>query len=433
MDPAEPLVRADVRVRGGRIVGLPRRSRSAFVRELDVRDHVVLPGFVQGHVHLCQTLFRGLGGDRPLLPWLRERVWPLEGAHRPASLRASARLGVSELVAGGTTTLLDMGTVHHQDVIFEVLQESGVRALAGKAMMDEGDGIPRGLQETTAESIRESERLLARWHGEAGGRLRYAWAPRFILSCSEELLDTVGTRARETGTHVHSHVAEQRAEREAVKTLRGKDDLAALRAHGIAGPHVVLAHGVHLRAAERRALARDGTTITHCPSANLKLASGIADIVGLRDAGVSLAIGADGAPCNDRMDPWTELRTAALLAKVKRDDATALGAFDALHLATRGGALALGLEDVGLVREGFRADLQVVSLTSLSQAPSGAGDLEGLLHRLVYAATPHDVRHVLVEGAILHEAGESTRFDSAEVAADARREAKKLVRRAGLA
>lgn len=433
MDEAAAPLRVDVRIRGGRIVGLPRSSRTPARRVLDVRDHVVLPGFVQGHVHLCQTLFRGLGGDRALLPWLKERVWPLEGAHRPASLRASARLGVAELIAGGTTTLVDMGTVHHQDAVFEVLRDSGVRAFAGKAMMDEGEGIPAGLQESTATSLRESERLLREWHGAEGGRLRYAWAPRFILSCSEGLLDAVGARAKETGTHVHSHVAEQRAEREAVKALRGADDLAALRKHGIAGRHVILAHGVHLRAAERRALARDGTTIVHCPSANLKLASGIADVVGLREAGVHLAIGADGAPCNDRMDPWTELRSAALLAKVRRDDATALSAFDALQLATRGGALALGLEDVGLVRPGYRADLQVVSLAALSQAPALVGGAEGLLHRLVYAATPHDVRHVLVEGELVHEDGESTRFERAAVSADARRQARALIRRAGLA
>src|SRR5919202_3147597 len=175
MDPLRTVLVADILVdAGGRIAALAEPSAKVPAqRSLDASGLVVVPGLVQAHVHLCQTLFRGLAEGRPLLAWLRERIWPLEAGHDPDSLRASARLGIAELLLGGTTCLLDMGTVHHTDILFETAAEMGIRYTGGKAMMDAGDGVPEGLRESTSTALRESDRLAATWHEREGGRLRY--------------------------------------------------------------------------------------------------------------------------------------------------------------------------------------------------------------------------------------------------------------------
>lgn len=430
LDDARRVVKGDLRVRGDRLVHVgPGGSRRPAKRVIDAKGCVVMPGFVQAHVHLCQALFRGMADDLPLLPWLAERIWPLEGAHDARSLRASARLGLAEMLLAGTTTILDMGTVHHHDAVFEAIAESGMRAYSGKAMMDVGEKVPRSLRESTKRSLEESHRLRERWHGAEGGRLRYAYAPRFILSCSERLMREVAEAVAGSDTLAHSHAAEHAAERAAVKAMLGRDDVAALEAFGLAGPRTVLAHGVQLKPAEMKRVARLGTRFVHCPSANLKLASGIADVRAMRDHGVVVGLGADGAPCNNRMDPWTELRSAALLAKVRRDDAAALPAQEALELATREGARALGLDaEIGTLEVGKKADFIVVRDDGLHQEPGG--DVYG---RLVYATTAADVRDVIVDGRSVVESGALRTLDAAKVRSDARREGAKVATRAGLA
>lgn len=429
MSGARDVFVGDVRVDGARIVGLGASLAAQPGDDIiDATDCAIIPGLVQAHVHLCQALFRGLADDLPLLAWLKDRIWPFEGAHNEASLRASAELGVAEMVAAGTTTILDMGTVHHHDVVFDVLERSGLRAFSGKAMMDQGEGVPASLRETTDASLRESARLADKWHGVADGRLRYAFAPRFILSCSDALLrGAVGLAAARPGTLLHSHAAEHADERAAVKKILGMDDVAALEAVGFAGPTAVLAHGVQLREEEMRHAAQLGTRFVHCPSANMKLASGIADVVSMRKAGLVVGLGADGAPCNNRMDPWTELRQAALLAKVVRKDAAALAAREAFELATIDGAKVLGLDaEVGSLEVGKRADVTVVRLDALHMTPDA-----DVMTQLVYAATASDVRDVLVDGRVLYRDGMHQTLSAPEVRDNARREARSLMGRLG--
>lgn len=403
-------------------------ARGGIARVVDASGCAVVPGFVQGHVHLCQVLLRGMADDLPLLEWLKRRIWPLEAAHDEASLTASAELGLSEMMLAGTTTVLDMGTVHHHDVVFDACDRSGIRAYSGKAMMDLGDDVPDGLREDTASSFRESDRLLKTWHGKGGGRLRYAYAPRFILSCSEALIRGTAERvAASEGALFHTHVAEHQGERDAVRAALGEEDLALLRRWGAFGPRTILAHGVQLTDDEARAVAMDGTRVVHCPSANLKLGSGIARVADLDAAGVQLALGADGAPCNNNLDPWTELRHAALLAKV-RTGVTSLPAPRAFRLATIDGARALGLGDVvGSIEPGKRADLAVVRIDGLHVEPGG-----DVFSRLVYACGARDVVHVFVDGEQVVRHGEHARFDRERTLARAREHAKALAARADL-
>lgn len=429
MDGGRRVVRGDVCIEGDRITAVGRVPRGGVAHVIDARGCAVVPGFVQAHVHLCQALFRGMADELPLLRWLRERIWPLEGAHDARSMRASARLGLAEMLRGGTTTIFDLGSVHHQEAIFRAMKESGVRGFAGKSMMDAGLGVPKSMRESRSSSLRESLRLAEKWDGAANGRLGYCFCPRFILSCSEKLLREVAKEASARGLRVHSHVAEHPGEKAEVRAALGMDDVDALAAWGLEGPHVVLAHGVQLSKAQMKKVAKAGTRIVHCPSANMKLASGIADVVAMREAGIVVGLGADGAPCNNRMDAWTELRQAALLAKVKRMDAAALSAADALAMATIDGARALGIEDqTGSIEVGKKADVMVVDLEGLHAQPGGDP-----MTRLVYSCTASDVRHVFVNGAWVVRERTLRTLDEEKVRKDAIREGKKVLSRAGLA
>jgi cytosine/adenosine deaminase-related metal-dependent hydrolase len=424
-------------VDGNRIVAMgpkasasaPEQGQARPARILDASGCAVIPGLVQAHVHLCQTLFRGMADDLPLIAWLEQRIWPFEAAHDEASLAASAELGLLEMMLAGTTTILDMGTVRAYDAVFDACARAGIRVFGGKTMMDAGQKVPRGLRETTAASLEESDRLRTTWAGTHGGRLRYAYAPRFILSCTEKLFRGTVERAHDRtwaeGALLHSHVAEHPEERDLVRNALGDDDIAMLRRWGFKGEGALLAHGVQLRDEEIKAIARDGTRIVHCPSANLKLGSGIARVHDLRKRGVVVALGADGAPCNNNLDPWVELRHAALLAKVKTG-VTTLPAREAFHLATIEGARALGMGDeVGSLEVGKRADIAVVRLDGPHVEPGGDP-----YSRLVYGCTARDVVHVVVDGELVVREGEHQRFDRATVIERARAEARKLARRA---
>jgi 5-methylthioadenosine/S-adenosylhomocysteine deaminase len=392
---------------------------------IDARGCAILPGFVQTHVHLCQTLFRGAADDLPLIDWLKARVWPMEAAHTPASLRASARLGVAELIMGGTTCALTMETVNHTQEVFRVVEESGFRATIGKCMMDAGEGVPDALQEDTEESIRESLALLEEWHGRADGRVRYCFAPRFAVSCTRELLERVARLALERGVVVHTHASENRTEIEIVERATEMRNVQYLASLGLAAPHVALAHCVHLAAAELDTLASTGTHVLHCPSSNMKLGSGVAPVTEMLERGINVSLGADGAPCNNRLDMFTEMRAAALLQKVSHG-AGALPASRVLRMATIDGARALGLaEEIGSLEAGKRADVTIVDLSGLHLTPC-----PDVVSTLVYSATPADVRTVIIDGGVVLRDGVLVTLDEAEVRQQAQAEAAALFERA---
>jgi 5-methylthioadenosine/S-adenosylhomocysteine deaminase len=426
LDASETIVAGDVLVRGSRIEAVGHVSAPAD-QTIDARGCAVLPGFVQTHVHLCQTLFRGAADDLELIDWLKKRVWPLEAAHDARSLRASARLGVAEMIRGGTTCALTMETVKHTEEVFRVVEESGFRATVGKCMMDKGDEVPEALREETEDSIRESLALLEKWHNRAGGRVRCCFAPRFAVSCTRELLERVAALARIHEVMIHTHASENRAEIELVERETGHRNIAYLDALGVSGSHVVLAHCVHVGEDEMTLLASKGTHVAHCPSSNMKLGSGIAPVAEMLRRGVSVSLGADGAPCNNRLDMFTEMRTAALLQKVSHG-ADAMPAARVLRMATRDGARALGLEDeIGSLEAGKRADITVVELEGLHTTPRPE-----VVSTIVYAAEAGDVRDVLIDGRIVLREGELTTLSESEVVAEARQQYEALAARSGI-
>jgi 5-methylthioadenosine/S-adenosylhomocysteine deaminase len=384
-----------------------------------------LPGFVQTHVHLCQTLFRGAADDLALIDWLKKRIWPMEAAHTPESIYASARLGIAELIRGGTTCALTMETVNHTEMVFRAVEESGFRATVGKCMMDRGDQVPEGLREQTETSIAESLELLERWHGAAGGRIRYCFAPRFALSCSRELLKRVGQLAREHGVLIHTHASENRDEIQIVERETGRRNIQYLDEVGLAAPHVVLAHCVHLSDDEMEILRRTGTHVAHCPSSNLKLGSGIARVAEMIERGISVSLGADGAACNNRLDMLTEMRTAALIQKALHGPEV-LPALRVLRMATIDGAGALGLEDeIGSIQVGKRADLTLFDLDDLRTTPR-----PDPVSTIVYAAEASNITTVIVDGRVVMRSRKLTSLDEKAVISEARSHAELVQSRA---
>ena len=369
-------------------------------------------------------MFRGLAEDKPLLAWLRERIWPLEAAHDPDSMRASARLGIAELLLGGTTSILDMGSVHHTDALFEAAMETGIRYTGGKALMDTGDGVPAKLVEPTANALRDNDRLADQWHERADGRLRYAYSPRFVLTATYDLLRSVGARARANHILVHTHASEQREETDLVRQRFGIPNIQLLANLGLADTNACFAHCVWPEPEEIDVLAGGGASVVHCPSCNMKLGSGAAPVATYLERGVNVALGADGAASNNRLDGWEELRLAGLLARF-RDGPLAVSAPDLFELATIGGARALGLDvDVGSIEPGKLADLAVLDLRR-----AHAAGPEDVYTQLVFSARAADVRFVLVGGRIVVEDRQLIAFSEADAVADAERQRVLLVNR----
>lgn len=422
------VVEGGLLIRGGRIEEVGAGAGAGADLVIDAGGCAVLPGFVQTHIHLCQTLFRGSADDLSLIDWLKKRVWPMEAAHSAASARASARLAVAEMIKGGTTCALTMETVNHTAEAFRVLLETGFRATVGKCMMDKGEGVPAELGEETEASIRESLRLLEEWHGRAGGRIRYCFAPRFAVSCTEALLREVARLSRERGVMIHTHASENRTEIEMVERETGQRNVAYLHSLGVSGAHVALAHCVHLDESELGILAETGTHVAHCPSSNLKLSSGIAPVREMLERGISVSFGADGAPCNNRLDMFTEMRTAALLQKVSHGP-DVMPAAHTLRMATIGGARALGLDgEIGSLEAGKRADVIIVDLNSPHSSPRPPD----IVSALIYSAQPSDVRTVLIDGRPVMRDRELLTMNELEVIEEANRESALLRERAGI-
>jgi 5-methylthioadenosine/S-adenosylhomocysteine deaminase len=422
------IIDGAVVVRDGLIASIGTEPDASAEQVIDARGGYLLPGFVQTHVHLCQTLFRGFADDMPLLEWLRRRVWPLEAAHSPSTLRASTRLAAAELLLSGTTTVLTMETVHDTDVVFEALAVLGLRAIVGKCMMDSNAEVPTRLREQTRQSIDESVALRKRWHGAANGRLRAAFAPRFAVSCSRDLLEAVSALSAREQVLVHTHASESRDEVDVVRHLSGGySNIEYLAAIGLAAPQLCVAHCVWVNEEEQALLAERGVKVLHCPGSNLKLGSGIAPVVDMQSRGICVSLGADGAACNNRLDMFDEMRLAATLQAVRRGPG-ALRAREVVWMATRAGARTLGLDDeIGSIEPGKRADLILID----RRRPHLQTDRDPW-SSLVYAARGSDVRLTMVDGEVLVSDFRLRCLDEDEIASEARQAALELSQRANL-
>ncbi|RYM06683.1 5'-deoxyadenosine deaminase [Sporolactobacillus sp. THM7-7] len=430
MNRKEKIIKGDLLIVGDRISEIaPSISPEPDDKVIDAAGKTVIPGFIQTHIHLCQTLFRGKADDLELMDWLRKRIWPLEAAHDEESIYVSAMLGIGELIAGGSTTIVDMETVHHTNEAFEAIAKSGIRALSGKVMMDKGEDVPEGLQEKTAASIQESVDLLEKWNGHDQGRIRYAFAPRFVISCTEPLLTQVRDLAATYNVYVHTHASENRGEIAIVERETGMRNIIYLDHIGLTGPRLLLAHCIWLSEEEKEIIRRCGVHVSHCPGSNLKLASGIADVTHMSDMGINLGLGADGAPCNNNLNMFQEMRLAALIHK-PANGPTAMDARHIFRMATIDGARAVGMgKDIGSLEPGKKADLAILNLNQFHSYPSFDSDP---ISRIVYSAAATDVETTIINGRIVMENRQMKTIDKALVLKEADRSIKRLLKRSGI-
>jgi 5-methylthioadenosine/S-adenosylhomocysteine deaminase len=421
MNDAWDEVQGDLWIDGDRIAGIGRAPSDLRPdRTIDAAGDFVLPGFIQTHIHLCQTLFRGSADDLPLLAWLRTRIWPLEAAHDERTLASAARLAAAELQMSGTTSVLTMETVRATEAVCEALVPTGLRAVVGKCLMDERGDAPARLHQPMQEALDESMSLHQRWHGAADGRIRTALAPRFALSCSPALLEATAALSQQHGLIVHTHASEQREEIAAVRKLTGMDNVAYLASLGLASDRLCAAHCVWVTDAEQALMAERSVRVLHCPGSNLKLGSGVAPVPELRARGVSVSLGADGAACNNTLDMFHEMRLATTL-QAMRVGPGALTARDAVWMATREGARALGQSDrLGSIEPGKLADVIIVRRHALHTRPSSDP-----YSTLVYASRPADVRTTVINGTVVYENDALTWADVRQIGdeADAARSA----------
>lgn len=393
--PVEPentvLEHHSVVVRGGRIIDLlpsaDARTRYRATQVVELTDHVLIPGFINLHAHAAMTLMRGIADDLPLMRWLNEAIWPTEGKHVSSSfVRDGTLLAAAEMLRGGVTTCNDM--YFYPDAAAEAFTQAGMRAVLGVAVLD----FPTPYASDVHDYLRKGLTARDKWRNHP--LIDFSLAPHAPYTVSDESLTRVASVAAELDAIIHIHVHETAQEITDSIAQHGVRPLARLARLGLLGENLLGVHAVHLDASDFDLLVRNGCSIAHCPTSNMKLASGIAPTSALLAAGINVGLGTDGAASNNRQDILQEMRHASLLAKVSSLDATAVSAHTALHMATLAPARALGLDTkIGSIKPGKEADLCAVALNGLESRPC----FDPASH-LVYVSGREHVSHVWVSG-----------------------------------
>ncbi|MFC4405140.1 amidohydrolase [Haloarchaeobius iranensis] len=384
--------------------------------ELDASGGLVMPGLVNAHTHVAMTLLRGYADDKPLDAWLQEDIWPAEGELTPEDVRVGAELGMLEMIKSGTTAFADM--YFHVPEIVDAVADAGLRARLGHGVVT----IAKEA-ETAHDDAEESIAVAREFDGAADGRVSTAFMPHSLTTVGSDFLDEYVPQAREAGVPVHIHANETADEVDPIVEEHGMRPLEYAREHGLLEPEDFVAHGVHTTPEEHELLAETGAGVVHCPASNMKLASGMAPVQVMHDAGVSVGLGTDGAASNNDLSLFDEMRDAAMLGKLAADDASAVPAEAAVEMATQGGAEVTGLPG-GRIEPGAAADLVVVDLDAPHLTPG-----HDLVSHLAYAVTGSDVRHTLCDGAVLMRDREVLTMDEDAVLERAERAAADLVQR----
>jgi 5-methylthioadenosine/S-adenosylhomocysteine deaminase len=405
---------------------------SAGAETVDSEGCVIIPGLVDTHIHLAQALIRGVVPDNlPLIDWLRNWVWRLQGVYDAEDAKASAALCILEMLKTGTTAFVEVH-LHSRygfNGIAELVEKSGIRGVLSKSVMDMGgyaaeeNILPPGMVEDKDACIREFKEMHRRWNGGAGGRIDVWLGLRSAGAVSNELYLEAAALAEEYDTGITNHVAEVREDIEYYRRAFGTGASGFLEKFNLLGERRIYAHCVWINEEDMRRFAATGTTVAHCPSSNMKLGSGIAPVSDMLKHGVNVGLGCDGGPSNDSYDMLREMKLAALLQKVRTLNPQAISAWDVLEMATRNGAYAIGkLKTLGSLEPGKKADLVVVSLKHPSLHP-----ISNPLSLLVYAATGSNVRDVMVDGRFVVRDGKCLTLDEEQVLKNANRHLERVL------
>jgi 5-methylthioadenosine/S-adenosylhomocysteine deaminase len=412
-EPAGTFADHTLIVDAGRVLAvLPRADagRYAAREHVALPGHVLIPGLVNAHAHAGMTVFRGIADDVPLEPWLREHIWPREARFLSAELvHDGTLLGAAEMLRGGITCCNDM--YFHPDAAAAAYDLAGMRALLGLPVLD----FPTPYAADADACLQQG--LAVRDRFRRYPRLRFGLAPHAPYTVGDATWRKVVMFAEQLDLPIQTHLAETAGEVQAALAATHERPLARLARLGATGPGFLAIHAVHLDDADIALLARHGCHVAHCPASNAKLASGIAPVTRLLAQGIEVGLGTDGAASNNRLDLFAEMRLASLLAKLATDDAAALPAAQVVHMATLGGARALGWDDeIGSLAPGKQADVVAVDLDRLELAP-----VYDPLSHLVHVASRSDVTHVWIGGEPRVRNGELLTLDEAALRQRARR------------
>ena len=428
-----------IAIRDGRIVaiGSPADLAARFpatARRLDTRGKVVYPGLVNTHTHLFQTLLKGLGDDRVLVEWFRQMTGPSAAALEEEDCYAAARAGCWEALRSGTTCLVDFMYVHPRpwlsDAVIRGMQESGIRGVFARGYCDTGveEGVPPPLVQPLDAILADCERVATRYHGAADGRIQVRFAPCMIWTVSEASLRELRDLAARLRVGLTMHVAETPFEIENSQRRFGMHDIAVLDRLDLLSPDLLAVHCVYLDPSDVELVGRRRAAVSHNPTSNMYLSSGVAPIPSLLRAGVAVGLASDGPASNNTHNMIQSLKFGALLHKAVTRDPTVITGETVLEMATIGGARALGLEsEIGSLEVGKRADLFVADLAS---SPFAA-PVHHPVSALVYSAAGTEVETVVVDGRVVLDQGHLTTLDEDEVRTAAQMAADRLTRRAG--
>ena len=370
---------------------------------INAEKKVLIPGLVNTHTHLSMSLMRGLADDLPLDIWLNDHIWPVEANLNGEHCYAGALLACAEMIKSGTTCFNDM--YFFMDSVAKAADEAGIRGMLSHGMIDLGDEDKRKAE------FKETKRIIEKCHDTADGRIKVSFGPHSPYTCSEELLEGVRKEADKYGLKIHIHVSETQKEVEDVLEAHGKRPFEYLDEIGLLGEDVLAAHAVWLSDNEMEIIKERGVKLSHNPSSNMKLASGISPVSKLLEKGICVSLGTDGAASNNSLDLFEEMKTAALLQKVHTLDPTVLNAHEVFEMATINGAAALGLEnEIGTIEVGKKADIVLVDMKTPSLTP-----FRNPVSHLVYSANGADVDTVICNGELLMKNRELQTIDEASV------------------
>lgn len=385
---------------------------------IDGGNKILLPGLINTHSHSVQTFLRGKADDHALLGWLRQVVLPGEANYTSEEVYFSSLLGFAEMIRTGTTTTNDMLTTHDSELAIKAAIESGIRTRIGKMLMDTDNDFPDIIKEDTETVIETAKKQIDKYHQTQGGRIKYSLNARFLLSCSPKLMSLiVETKQENQDLMLHTHASESQFECAEVEKMYKDTYIRALNKLNALGPETILAHGIWLDDVEYELIQKTNTRITHNPSSNCKLASGICDVMKYHELGVIVGIGTDGPPCNNNFDMFRDMRLATFLQKVKHLNEQALPAFRTLKMATIDGARALNWDtEIGSIEKGKRADLIMVDVDQVNALP-----LYDPISHLVYSSSGKDVNMTMVDGKILYHNGKYKTLDFNKLKTEAKK------------
>ena len=406
LNPAGEIIAGDIGIENGWILfcGVTPANWTAD-ETIDCQEKLITPGLVNAHTHAAMTLFRSYADDMALMDWLQKKIWPAEANLTAEDVYWGSQLAIAEMLASGTTAFADM--YFFMDQVAQACVETGMRASLSRGLIAvDGPG-----QE---ERFAENEQLFKDFHGAADGRITVMLGPHAPYTCPPRCMEKVVAIAHRIGAEIHVHLSETKDEVEKCQRIYGKSPVALLDDLGVFDCGTLAAHCVWISEQDIRILAEKKVRVVHNPSSNLKLASGAAPVSAMLEAGVTVALGTDGATSNNKLDMLEEIRLASFLQKLDRMDPTALPSRQVLQMAHQGGAAAIGQGDVlGRIESGYKADLTIYNTTAPHWCPQH--DLASIL---TYAAASADVSHTLVDGRVLYRNGEFTTIDIAKVKAE---------------